>query len=94
MVYTRGTAARPTFQHMDDGEFGPDPRAKAKPVPPDAPPAITEYVADRRTVRSIDAYQLFLLLEQVMGDIVVRVPPEKFAALSPEIRLFFRPVRE
>ena len=68
----------------------------AQPValpPAGAPPRPVRYVMNLKTLhRSMDAYDLAVLLDMIMGGLSHEISPTEYAAMHGNIRQHFRPV--
>lgn len=78
--------------HMDDGEIvSPAPKETVRATADI--PIEYEFVCDRATIRrDLDAYELMLLFEQIVGPVQCRLKPAQFSALSADLRRHFRRV--
>jgi hypothetical protein len=93
MAYTRGAMQRkpPAFDYSGDGEL-----VVATPQP--APVIMktvgpSHYICDRTTVtRDMEAYDLFMLMDKVLGGIRAELTPEEYSAASGDLRRHFKPV--
>lgn len=58
------------------------------------PAAIVGYKADLSTFsKNMEAYELAKLLEMMLGELIIRVPPEVFNTLTGDVRRHFMAVR-
>jgi hypothetical protein len=77
---------------MDDG-FIPEPPVQASAAPPPAPVAPKRYVFNRHTVeRTMEAYELVMIIDMILGGFALDLTAEEFAALSPNVKRHFRAV--
>ena len=103
MARTRGASQVGVF-HMDDGEALDKegkpldvsgqfvPRAPAAHGVP-APVAPKRYICNAKTFdRNMEAYELALILDLVMGGIAIELPQDEWAKLPADARRHFRVV--